>query len=124
MDEVECRLKVYIKYCIPLSFRHTEHKSILSDTSIVDQYVYAAEISMNLLYYFFCLLEISGIASICTTCYAQSFDFLTCCFESSGHIVVEHEVGKCDVCAFCGKFHCDSFSDAACCSCDKSSFTC
>ena len=39
VDEVECRLEVYAENSIPLSLRHTEHKTVLCDTCVVYEYV-------------------------------------------------------------------------------------
>ena len=79
---------------------------------------------MYLLYNLVCLLEIGSIACVCTTSNAQSLNLLTCSLKSGSHVVVEHEVGECDVCAFRGELHCDSLSDAAGCPRDEGSLTC
>ena len=70
------------------------------------------------------LFKIGGVASISAACNAESFNLLACCLKTCCHIVVENEVGECDVSAFRGEFHSDSLSDAAGCSSDEGSLTC
>ena len=78
---------------------------------------------MNLLYHLVCLLEVSSVASVCTTCYAESLNLLTSCLQAGSHFVVQNKVCECEVCALRGEFHSDSLTDAAGCSCDKGSLS-
>ena len=79
---------------------------------------------MYLLNGLICLLEVGSIASVSAACYAESFNLLASSLESCGHFVVEDEVCECDISALRRKFHSDSFTNAAGCTCYDGSLTC
>ena len=124
MDKVEGRFQVYIQNCIPLSLTHTKHQTVLSDTCVVNENIDRTEICVNLLNGLLSLLEVSSITSICAACYTKSLNLLASSLQASCHIIIEYEVCECDVSTLRSKFHSDSLTYAASCTCYKGSFTC
>ena len=93
MDEVESRLKVDCNDCIPLTFGHLKHKTILGNTCVVHQNIDLAEISHDLVYNSVSLLEIGSVGSISLYLMAKSLDL----GYSLLSIFVDYEVSDCSL---------------------------
>ena len=120
MYEVECTLQVDIDDCIPLGLCHAQHESVLGDACIVDQYVYATEVLAYLLHYVLCFSKVCCVSCIGTACHSHGFYLLACGFQSSSHVVVENQVGECNVGTFRCELQGDSLSDTSCRTCNQS----
>ena len=124
MDEVERRLKVDVEYCVPLLLSHAEHKSVLSDTSIVDEHIDRTEVLLYLLNHSLSLGKVGGVSSVCFALYSYSLNFLASSFQSCSHVVVEHEVSECDVSSFLSEFHGNGLADTTSSTSDECCLTC
>ena len=113
MDEVECRLEVYVDYSIPLSLRHTHHEAVLCDTCVVYKHVDTTEVLNNLLYNLVCLVEVSGVRCVGLSLHAQSLELLYGLLYS----LVYYKVCECYVSTLLSKTYCDSLADTAASTC-------
>ena len=109
MDEVESRLQIDGNHCVPLRLRHTQHQAVFSDTGIVYQNIYRAEILFHLLHHFFRLCKISRIGSVAFGLHAESGDF---CLGSLP-VFINYQIRKSHVRAFGGKLQGYGLADAA-----------
>ena len=114
MDEVERALQVHVDNGIPLCFSHAQHETVLGDTGVVHQYVDASEVLAYLLHHVLCLGEVGCVACIGAAGHSHSLYLLACSFQSGSHLIIEHQVGECDVGTLRSELQSDGLSDASC----------
>ena len=116
VDEIECRLQVNCDNGVPLLLTHSQHQAVLSDTSIVDKNVDGAKLLLHLLHDFLGLSKVGSVAGVALCLHAQGLNL-------GLSLLVDSEVGECDVGAFCGETKCNGLANATCSSCNQSCLT-
>ena len=107
MDEVKGGLEVNSNHCVPLSLAHTHHQAVLGDTGIVDKYVDGAKLFLHLVDNLFGLSKVGSIGGK-----AYALNALGGNLSLGGlAVLIYHEIGECNVCAFFGKFQGNSLTN-------------
>ena len=109
MDEVERRLQVDRQHGIPLRLAHAHHQAVLGNAGIVHQNIDPAEIGDDLLHDFVRLFEIGGIRGVALAFHTQCGDLRLGGFS----VLVDHQIGECNIRALLGELQCNCLSDAA-----------
>ena len=119
MDIIEGGFQIDGDHGVPLLLGHAEHESVFSDAGVVDEHVDAAEVVFDLLHSLFRGGEIGCIRCVALAAHAQGGNLLLGLLA----VLVDHEIGECDVGAFRCEFERDLFSNSTGCSCDHSHFS-
>ena len=119
MDKVERALEVNGDDGVPLLLGHAQHESVLSDTGVVDQDIDFAKLLLDLLDHFFGLRKVGSVAGISLGLHAQGSDFLLGLLA----VLVDDEVGECDISAFAGILQGNSLANSTCGTSDKCHFS-
>ena len=119
VDIVERRFEVNGNHSIPLLLGHAEHETIFCDTCVVDQDVDVTEVILDLLHNLLGSVEVCRIGSVTLALHAICSDFLLGFLA----VLVDDEVGECDVTTLRSEFEGDFLSYATGCTCYDSHFS-
>ena len=115
VNEVERRFQVDGDDGIPLCFAHAQHQAVFRDACVVDEDIHTAEVLHNLFDHLMRFVKVRRIRGISFHFHAQGRDF----FFRRLCVLVDRQIGKCNVCSFRSKFQGNRFSDTSCSACHQ-----